>query len=114
MYSYTVRYEEVEAVREQRGKCPTCGKWVVRKHSVINTVNPFNKNADGYPKTHREVREAVEAKANEWVPNFEHWTCEEARGPLSQEQAFLVVQSLGKNPKSAAIQMALVDAKASS
>ncbi len=42
------------------------GKWVTRSKTFEQTVNPWNKNADGTIKTPREVLTAVEQEAREW------------------------------------------------
>lgn len=82
MTSYTVRYEEVKARATRKGRCPTCGKRSVRTCTFTNTVNPFNTNPDGLPKTYAEVVRHVEQMAADWAPTpaeFEHNACEFAR-----------------------------------
>lgn len=70
----TERYEPVRAYREHKGNCPVCGKRVVRKKGFQHTINPFNKNPDGTVRTPLQVREAVEAEADAWQPDFRHNT----------------------------------------
>lgn len=73
-----INFEQVWATRERSGKCPTCGKRTVRKFRECNTVNPFNKNEDGTVRNRAQVKACIEAKADEWVPNFQHAKCAEA------------------------------------
>ena len=58
-----------------RGDCPVCGKTTTRTCVFEHTVNPFNRRADGEPKTQDEVRDDVTAEANTWVPDFTHVAC---------------------------------------
>lgn len=46
--------------------CPGCGKKVRRQWTVEHTVNPYNRNPDGQPKTHEEVFEAARAEGRQW------------------------------------------------
>ena len=71
----TTRFKPIKAWREKLGKCPVCGKRVVRKATFEHTVNPFNKNKDGNIKSDSEVRQDVNAEADRWVPDFTHDKC---------------------------------------
>lgn len=73
----TYRFQEVTTSRYRYGKCPVCGKRVTRSKTFMNTINPFNRNADGSVRTAAEVRANVEAQADAWVPDFTHATCEQ-------------------------------------
>ena len=75
----TIRFEEIRARRARSGKCPTCGRRVIRKFNDAMTVNPWNKNPDGTVRSRDEVRAAIEAVADAWVPDFEHAACRAAR-----------------------------------
>lgn len=79
MRTVVQRFEEVRAYRQKTGKCPSCGRRSVRKFTDYMTVNPFNTNDDGTPKTYAQVKAAIDAKADAWVPDFEHSTCKEKR-----------------------------------
>ena len=46
------------------GKCPKCGKNAVRHITITHTVNPYNRNENGIPKTREEVWEDVSTKGN--------------------------------------------------
>jgi hypothetical protein len=74
----TYYYEEVSAPARRKGNCPICGKATVRSKRFTQTVNPFNRNADGTVKTRAEVRASVDAQAIAWVPDFSHEACGEA------------------------------------
>ena len=41
-------------------------RWVRRQKTFEETVNPFNKNADGSIKSREQVRASVNAKARAW------------------------------------------------
>lgn len=69
-------FESIRVRRTKRGKCPGCGKTTSRTRVFEQTVNPFNRGADGEAKTSSEVREAVEADADAWAPDFRHDGCE--------------------------------------
>lgn len=71
----TYVYDKITATRRRSGKCPECGRRTARSHTETMTVNPFNKNPDGSVRTPAEVRLAVEAKADAWVPDFRHEVC---------------------------------------
>jgi hypothetical protein len=59
-------YEQVTQRVTKNLPCPSCGKKVRRSTTISNTVNPFNKNADGEIRTRAEVRACVLALAAEW------------------------------------------------
>ena len=71
----TYRFDRISAQRTRSGKCPSCGKRRTRSKTFTSTVNPFNRNEDGTIKTPREVRQDVNAKASQWVPDFTCATC---------------------------------------
>lgn len=72
------RFDKITAKRTASGGCPGCGKRVRRSKTFEMTVNPFNRNSDGSVRTPSEVRAAVEARADDWQPDF---TC----SPCGQE-----------------------------
>lgn len=69
----TYRFEEVSHTAKRRVTCVVCGKKFNRQRTFTNTINPFNKNAEGLPKTYHEVREAVFALARQWQPKPYCW-----------------------------------------
>jgi hypothetical protein len=54
----TVRFQVVSKVRTDRYRCP-CGKRFQRTVRVEQTINPWNKNAAGIPKTWPEIWEEL-------------------------------------------------------
>lgn len=62
-------FDAVVSSQVRSGKCAGCGKKTTRRVKVEHTVNPFNKTADGRPKTRAEVaadvRAELEAKVKE-------------------------------------------------
>jgi hypothetical protein len=74
----TYFYEEVSAPARRKGNCPVCGKATLRAKRFTQTVNPFNRNADGTVKTRAEVLASVDAQAMAWEPDFTHYACREA------------------------------------
>lgn len=71
-----ITYDSVVARASRRGKCSVCGKATTRSTTFTKTVNPWNKNSDGVPKSHAEVREDVRRLAAEWAPaDFDHEKC---------------------------------------
>lgn len=64
----TTTYERVKWTRTKVVECPRCyGKRRAQK-TFHQTVNPFNKNDDGTPKTYQQVLESVQAQADAWEP----------------------------------------------
>jgi hypothetical protein len=61
-----IKFEQVRYNTRKRCKCASCGKAVSRSTTIIKTVNPFNKNADGSIKTRAEVRADCDKEASKW------------------------------------------------
>lgn len=71
----------VVRVRQKRaGYCPVCGKLANRSKVFEQTVNPWNRNENGSPKTTREVAAAVIAEADAWVPTADDLTHAKCQG----------------------------------
>ena len=73
--SYT--FDEVKRKVAKTGKC-SCGKRLSRSTTFSQTVNPYNKNKDGFPKTRAEIYMELHQEAEEWQPVFVCSKCEEA------------------------------------
>jgi len=73
------RFPDVGLIHRATGVCPVCGKTVRRQRRFWQTLNPFNRNADGTVKTERDIQEELRAEAAAWVPDFEHEKCRDAR-----------------------------------
>ncbi|GJK16229.1 hypothetical protein ACOY7H_20790 [Enterobacter roggenkampii] len=73
----TTRFDEISTFAEKSGKCDVCGKACKRREKFYQTLNPFNKNADGSVKTYQEIRKEIELKATEWkLKPVRHAKCE--------------------------------------
>jgi hypothetical protein len=78
----TYRFEEVKRTAKKRVPCEGCGKKLNRQTTFSQTINPFNRNADGFPKTYREIWDELGAECREWeadVTGFECLACESDR-----------------------------------
>lgn len=62
----TTRFEQVKYPASKKGQCSKCKKSRTRSKTFIHTVNPFNKNKAGVPKSYAEVREDVKKEAEKW------------------------------------------------
>lgn len=62
----TTTFHKVGFTAEKSGICPACGKRAGRKLEFYQTMNPWNKNADGLPKTGAEIMEALRPEAAKW------------------------------------------------
>lgn len=71
------RFSDVGLIHRAKGACPGCGKTVWRQRRFSQTLNPFNRNADGTVKTERDIMVELRAEAAEWVPDFTHEKCRE-------------------------------------
>ena len=64
-------YEQVTQQATKNLPCPSCGKKVRRSTTISNTVNPFNKNAEGEVRSRAEVRACVLDLAAQWQAQAE-------------------------------------------
>jgi len=72
----TYRFEEVTRPVTKRVKCRVCGKTITRSTTLSQTISPFNKDADGQPKTREQIRAELKAQAETWQPrNDIHADC---------------------------------------
>jgi len=76
MRTVTHTFPEIVVRRSKSGYCHACGKRVRRSRTFSETVNPFNRNEDGAPKSPAEVRVSVNNMADAWEPDFTHERCE--------------------------------------
>jgi len=70
----TYRYAEVAWPTSKRLQCPDCGKKLRRQTTFSQTLNPFNRNAEGQPKTRQEILAELRAEAAEWEQTPEQCT----------------------------------------
>lgn len=69
------KFQDVKRTAKKRVPCEGCGKKLNRQTTFMQTINPFNKNAEGYPKTYREIWDELGAKCREWEADTEGFLC---------------------------------------
>ncbi|WP_372344637.1 hypothetical protein [Streptomyces sp. KL116D] len=75
MPTYTFRKVPHQAAKSV--PCTICGKKVRRQRTFFQTLNPFNKNDQGLPKTELEIVRELDAQATRWHAEPEtHPKCE--------------------------------------
>lgn len=62
----TTTFQEIGYTSSKSGKCPVCGKMARRNKYFYQTLNPFNKNAQGVPKTGGEIIAELRPKSEAW------------------------------------------------
>lgn len=72
---YTVVYDAVKWPVTKMFTCQVCGRRGSRSKTFRQTINPFNKNAAGEPKTWSEIMVELQAAAEGWSPD-RHERCE--------------------------------------
>lgn len=61
-------FDEV-SIRVQRSfRCTDCGKRRTRSRKLWQTVNPFNRTADGTVKTRGQIHKELCTEAEAWQP----------------------------------------------
>jgi hypothetical protein len=62
-----IKFEIVKYRAEKKIKCAAgCGRTVKRAKTFDQTINPFNKNVEGYPKTRQQITEELAVEAKTW------------------------------------------------
>lgn len=75
-----VYFQEVKLHGLKSGKCPVCGKTVTLSKKFFQTLNPFNKNADGTIKSHGDIYKELTVQLSEWKKvKPTHMKCTEAK-----------------------------------
>jgi hypothetical protein len=46
----------------RRGRCAACGRRTQQTIKLWQTINPFNKNSSGLPKSHEEILRELNAE----------------------------------------------------
>ena len=59
-------FNEVHIFAARRGKCAACGKLCQRRRKFWQTLNPFNRNADGFPKDRDDIMSELTQQAKAW------------------------------------------------
>lgn len=80
----TYHFQELKRTKLVKLKC-ACGKRFQRTLAATQTVNPFNKNADGTVKTAREIYQELAEEIAAMEPNKYQRKC-----PGCGEQAEIV------------------------
>lgn len=62
-----IHFDEVSIKRTFRWRDPVTGKARQETKKFWQTVNPFNKGADGFPKTRGEIMSELEQQARLWM-----------------------------------------------
>ena len=72
-----VTFEEVKYNMQKSGKCPVCGKTCTISKKFFQTLNPFNKNADGTVKSRDDIYKGLTIQIKDWkkIPPI-HGKCE--------------------------------------
>jgi hypothetical protein len=74
---YTITFDRVHLSATRSGKCSTCGKKTKRTRREEQTVNPYNKTADGRVKTRSDIVPELKAALDKWKATPLHCTaCE--------------------------------------
>lgn len=66
----TYRFPVVTQKTVIKAACTKCGRRVQKTLEVSHTINPFNKHADGTPKTREEVVDDVTAELKQQAAQF--------------------------------------------
>jgi hypothetical protein len=73
-----IAFNEVHIFATRRGKCAVCGKSCQRRRKFWQTLNPFNRNADGFPKDRDEIMQELRQQAKDWQEEpLYHANCED-------------------------------------
>jgi hypothetical protein len=62
----TINFTEVKLQGRKTSKCVVCGKRRSRSKTFWQTLNPFNKKADGSVKSRRDIMEELRGKIKLW------------------------------------------------
>lgn len=62
-----VTFNVIKDRASKSGKCRECGKRCSRSKTFEQTLNPWNKNKDGQPKTTDEIRAELRVSVKTWL-----------------------------------------------
>jgi hypothetical protein len=76
-----ITFQEVSLHAEKRVKCAGgCGRTLSRRKKFYQTVNPFNKMADGTVKSRYEIMPELKVESDKWLKEPETCIhCQKAR-----------------------------------
>lgn len=69
------RFEEIRRAAHKRVKCAGCGKLLKRQHTFTQTLNPFNKNANGTIKDRLDIWRELVAECEAWETSDNEYRC---------------------------------------
>lgn len=70
-------FEVIELRARKRTRCQVCKKPIVRAMRFWQTINPFNRDDDGYPKTREQIWDELQSQAAQWKQTPEmHTSCQ--------------------------------------
>ena len=77
MTTTTYTFREIKLRERVKVKCRNCGKMLPRIVEAFQTLNPYNVNAKGVPKSEQEIRAELPAKLKTEVDFYlkQRWTC---------------------------------------
>jgi hypothetical protein len=78
----TYTFQEIRRTKTVRFKC-ACGKRFQRKVAETQTINPFNRNADGTQKTYPEIWISLGVKLQDRMPRSECPGCDQQAAVVS-------------------------------
>lgn len=77
--SSTIHFEQLQRWATRSGRCTNCQKRRTRSTRIWATLNPFNLNSRGEPKSRVEVVADLDRRVKEWrAKPFLCATCERA------------------------------------
>lgn len=68
--SPTYTFTKITQPVRKTGRCPECGARRTRSTTLYQTLSPFNRAADGSPKSVAEIRAELRQEAATWQPDF--------------------------------------------
>ena len=63
-------FTKITQLVHKTGRCPKCGARRTRSTTLYQTLNPFNRAANGSPKSAAEIRAELRQEAATWSPDF--------------------------------------------
>jgi hypothetical protein len=73
----TITYDRLTLTGVKNVRCSECSRKLRRQRTFGQTLNPFNKNAKGLPKTSQEIYTALRIEIAAW--RLEPETCRNCR-----------------------------------
>ena len=62
----TVYFDEISTFRFRREPCSRCGNARQRTEKFHQTINPYNRNVQGVPKSRAEIYDEITKEADAW------------------------------------------------